>query len=127
MLKGNLSTRPFYNDRIVTVAIAVAAVLVVVASVVNISQLVRLSSERSAVRARLEADAREAARIRTEAEALQGQVDRVTLARLASSAREANQLIDQRTVFVDGPARATRGYIAARRQVDRHLTPGRAG
>lgn len=97
MLKGNLSTRPFYNDRIVTVAIAAVAVLVVVISAVNISQLVRLSSERSAVRARLEADAREAARIRTEAEALQGQVDRVTLARLASSAREANQLIDQRT------------------------------
>jgi Tfp pilus assembly protein PilN len=97
MLKGNLSTRPFYNDRIVTVAIVVAAVLVAAASVVNISQLVRLSSERSAVRARLEADATEAARIRTQAEALQGQVDRVTLARLASSAREANQLIDQRT------------------------------
>lgn len=97
MLKGNLSTRPFYNDRIVTVAIAAAALLVVVASVINISRLVSLSSERSAVRARLEADASEAARIRAEAEALQGRIDRATLTRLATSAREANQLIDQRT------------------------------
>lgn len=97
MLKGNLSTRPFYNDRLATVAIAVAAALVVVASVVNVTRLVSLSSERSEIRARLEADSREAARIRSEAEELQRRVDRVTLARLATSAREANQLIDQRT------------------------------
>jgi Tfp pilus assembly protein PilN len=97
MLKGNLSTRPFYNDRLVTVAIAVGAVLVLLASIVNATQLIGLSSERSDIRSRLEADTREAARIRSEAEALQGRVDRVTLARLATSAREANQLIDQRT------------------------------
>jgi Tfp pilus assembly protein PilN len=97
MLKGNLSTRPFYNDRLVTVAIGVAAALVLVATVVNLTRLVSLSSERSEIRTRLEADTREAARIRSEAETLQGRVDRVTLTRLATSAREANQLIDQRT------------------------------
>jgi len=97
MLKGNLSTRPFYNDRIVTVAIAAGAALILLATVFNATRLYTLSSERSQVRARVEADAREAARIRAEADALQGRIDRVTLARLATSAREANQLIDQRT------------------------------
>lgn len=97
MLKGNLSTRPFYNDRIVTIAIAVGAAIVLLASIVNATQLVNLSSERAEIRARLDADTREATRIRSEAEALQGRVDRVTLARLATSAREANGLIDQRT------------------------------
>jgi Tfp pilus assembly protein PilN len=97
MLKGNLSTRPFYNDRIVTAAIAVATVIVLVASIVNVTRLVNLSSKRSEIRSRLEADTQEATRVRAEAEALQGRVDRVTLARLATSAREANQLIDQRT------------------------------
>lgn len=97
MLKGNLSTRPFYNDRIVTAAIAVAAILVLLATIFSATRLYSLSSQRAEIRARLEADEREATRIRTEAEAMQGRVDRVTLARLADSAREANQLIDQRT------------------------------
>jgi Tfp pilus assembly protein PilN len=97
MLKGNLSTRPFYNDRLATVAIAVIAALVLLASIVNVTWLVSLSSERSEIRTRLDADSREAARIRGEAEALQERVDPVTLAGLAASAREANQLIDQRT------------------------------
>lgn len=97
MLKGNISSRPFYNDRVVTAAIAVFALVVVVVTAMNISSLASLSSERASIRARLQADAAEAARIRSEAEALQGRIDQVTLTRLADSAREANQLIDQRT------------------------------
>jgi Tfp pilus assembly protein PilN len=97
MLKGNLSTKPFYNDRLVSAAIAVLAALVLVASVVNVTRLVTLNSQRAEIRARLDADAAEAARIRAEAETLQARVDRVTLTRLANSAREANQLIDRRT------------------------------
>lgn len=97
MLKGNLSSRPFYNDRVVTAAIAVFALVVVIVTAMNVSSLASLSSERASIRARLQADAAEAARIRSEADALQGRIDKVTLTRLADSAREANQLIDQRT------------------------------
>jgi len=97
MLKGNISTRPFYNDRAVTAAIAVFALVVVVATALNVRNVVGLSSERASVRARLQADVAEAALIRSEAEALQGRIDQITLTRLADSAREANQLIDQRT------------------------------
>jgi Tfp pilus assembly protein PilN len=96
MLKGNLSTRPFYNDRTVTMAIAAFALVVLVVTVVNVTQLVTLSAERREIRTRLDADAAEASRIRTEAQALQGSLDRETLTQLGDSAREANQLIDQR-------------------------------
>lgn len=97
MLKGNLSTRPFYNDRLVTTAVAVFALIVVVVTVVNLTRLAGLLTDRAEIRVRLDADVREAARVRAEAEVLQGRVDRATLARLANSAKEANQLIDQRS------------------------------
>lgn len=97
MLRGNLSTRPFYNDRLVTMAIAFVGLLVVVATVYSVTRLVTLSRERAAIRARTTADVNEATRIRAEVEAMQRGVDRATLTRLAGSALEANQLIDQRT------------------------------
>lgn len=97
MLKGNLSTRPFYNDRIVTIAIAAFAILVLIVTVVNVTQLLTLSDERRSIRTRLDADTAEAVRIRSEAQALQSSLDRTTLAGLAAAAHEANQLIDQRT------------------------------
>lgn len=97
MLKGNLSTRPFYNDRLVTIAIVAFGVFVLLLTAFNVSRLVTLSNARASIQARSTADLDEAARVRAQAEALQGSVDGVTLARLAGSTREANQLIDQRT------------------------------
>lgn len=97
MLKGNLSSRPFYNDRVVTVVIGVLAALVLAATLFNIVRLYTLVTERAEIRARLDADTAEAARVRAEADTLQRGVDRVTLARLAASAREANTLIERRT------------------------------
>jgi Tfp pilus assembly protein PilN len=97
MLKGNLSTRPFYNDRIVSLAIGLAALVVVALTLINLTQLVTLSASRAAARERLQTHEQEAARIAAEAAALQGRIDRPTLVRLASSTREANRLIDERT------------------------------
>jgi len=97
MLRGNLSSRPFYNDRLVTVAIALAAVIVAAATVFTVSRLYSLSAERSTVRTQIEAEVREATRIRSEAAALQQRIDRDTLTRLTASTHEANALIDQRT------------------------------
>lgn len=97
MLKGNLSTRPFYNDRLATAAIAAFGVLVALFTVFNATRLVTLSRERAAIRARVAADESAAARLRAEVQTMQAGVDRNTLARLAASTQEANQLIDQRT------------------------------
>lgn len=97
MLKGNLSTRPFYNDRLVTAVIAIVGVLVALLTVFNATRLVALSRERTAIRVRVAADESAAAKLRAEVQTMQEGVDRATLARLAASTQEANQLIDQRT------------------------------
>jgi hypothetical protein len=97
MLRGNLSTRPFYNDRAVTVVIAAIAVVVVLLTVVNVTQLMSLSSRWGDVQGRLVAAREDAAAIRTGAAAAQQDVDRGTLMRLAASTEEANRLIEART------------------------------
>ena len=43
MLRSNLATRPFYNERAAHVAIGLAAVVVLAITVLNVVQVVRLS------------------------------------------------------------------------------------
>lgn len=97
MLRGNLATRPFYNERIVGLLLALIAVIVLALTVTNATRLLQLSSRRSELRAQIQADEATAARIRQTAADVQKGVDRATLVRLAGSAREANALIDERT------------------------------
>lgn len=97
MLRGNLATRPFYNERIVTLLLALVAAIVVALTVTNVTRLLQLSSRRSELRAQIAADESAAARVRQGAAAVQKGVDRSALAVLAGSAHEANLLIDQRT------------------------------
>jgi hypothetical protein len=97
MLRGNLATRPFYNERIVTLILALVAAIVLALTVTNVTRLMQLSSRRSELRGQINADVAAAARIRQNAAAVQKGVDRNTLVSLAGSAREANALIDQRT------------------------------
>ena len=52
MLKGNLSTRPFYNERLVSLAFGLIAVLAFFLTVFNAGQLISLSRERAALNSR---------------------------------------------------------------------------
>jgi hypothetical protein len=97
MLRGNLATRPFYNERLVTLLLALIALVAVALTVFNASRLLQLSSRRSELRAQMDEDSANAARIRGNAVAVQNSVDRAALLSLAGSAREANSLIDART------------------------------
>lgn len=97
MLRGNLATRPFYNERLVSAALIALALAVIALTVFNVTRLTDLSSRRSALRAEIAADEAEAGRIRAEAAAIQGSVDRTALQSLAGSTRLANTLIDART------------------------------
>jgi hypothetical protein len=97
MLKGNLSTRPFYNQRLAAAAVGFVALVVVLLTAYNATRLIALSAERRELKARIDRDRGEAAAIRGDAQARQRTVDRAVLARLATSAVEANDLIDQRT------------------------------
>jgi hypothetical protein len=97
MLRGNLATRPFYNERLVTLALVVLTVVVVALTIFNAAKLVSLSSRRSALRAEIAADETQAAQIRANATAVQNSVDRAALNDLAGSTRLANNLITART------------------------------
>jgi len=96
MLRGNLSTRPFYNERLVSLVLGLIAVVALALAAFNLTQILSLSSERSTLRSQIDADTAEAARIRADATAVQQTIDRPTLSALLVSTREANRLIDQR-------------------------------
>ncbi|HYN08604.1 MAG TPA: hypothetical protein VES67_14575 [Vicinamibacterales bacterium] len=97
MLKGNLSTRPFYNEKVVSLALGGILLVAVGLTVFNVIQLVSLSRERRVLNSHIERDRAEAARISAQADAIQRTVDRSRLQLLAGGTREANALIDQRT------------------------------
>lgn len=97
MLRGNLSSRPFYNERLVGLVLAIVGAAALALAAFNATQLLSLSSKRSALQAEIDRDKGEATRIRTQAEALKKSVDQSTLKLLVGSTREANTLIDQRT------------------------------
>lgn len=97
MLRGNLATRPFYNERLVSLIMGFVAVIVLALTVSNVTRLIALSSRRSELRAQIGADEATAARIRQTAAEVQRGVDRKELVGLVGSAKEANALIDERT------------------------------
>ena len=97
MLRTNLSTRPFYNERRVHLAAAVVALVVIAFTAWNVARLVTLSSRRSELRTQIVEDENVAADLRRRAEALERGVDTAALFEAAESAREANAVIERRT------------------------------
>ncbi|MDP6581391.1 MAG: hypothetical protein QF681_12120, partial [Vicinamibacterales bacterium] len=96
MLRTNLATRPFYNERAVYMALVVVAVvgLAVMASLVL--QIVDLSARNTELTARAERAGREGAELSAQAAEIQRTVSPQALDEVAAAAREANLLIDQR-------------------------------
>ena len=48
MLRGNLSTRPFYNERLVGLALTLLFVIAIAATLLNARELIARSGERAA-------------------------------------------------------------------------------
>jgi hypothetical protein len=97
MLKGNLSTRPFYNDRLVAITIAVIAVAVVALTAFNATQLRSLSTQRSGLRGKIDKDVNDARSIERKTRELMSSIDAPAMKLLTNSVHETNDLIDQRT------------------------------
>ena len=97
MIRTNLSTRPFYNERVVRSWLLGAALVVVAATTFNVTRLLYYShsdTEREGTASRDEALAAE---LRRSAARLRGSVDAKLIDRASLEAREANELIDRRT------------------------------
>lgn len=97
MLRSNLSTRPFYNERGVHIAIGIAAVLIAALTIWNLFQVVSLSQQNTELATRVNGDHAEAQQLTRTAAEIRGKIDQRELQLVVDSAREANALIDQRT------------------------------
>src|SRR3954471_4316553 len=97
MLRTNLATRPFYNERAIHLVLAAAAIVVLAITFVNVSRIVTLSRRNTELSARTNADRAEASRLSTEAARIRRSINKDELALVVNAAQEANTLIDQRT------------------------------
>jgi Tfp pilus assembly protein PilN len=97
VLRTNLSTRPFYNERGVHLLLAVAVALVVLLTAFNAIRVITLSRQNTELSSLINNDRNEAQRLTREAQKIRAGINQDELAATAAAADEANVLIDQRT------------------------------
>lgn len=97
MIRSNLSTRPFYNERAVHLAIGGAALVVLALTAVNVVRVLTLSRQNTEYSRRINGDRVEMEQLATSATEVRRGIDQKELQVVVDSAREANALIDQRT------------------------------
>jgi Tfp pilus assembly protein PilN len=97
VIRTNLSTRPFYNERVVHLALIFLAVVVVAASVFNVTRILRYSSSDTRLATQASRDEARSADLRQQAASLRASVDPQQVELASVGARQANDLIDRRT------------------------------
>lgn len=97
MLRTNLSTRPFYNERAVQLLLLLAGVIVLALTAFNIVRIVSLSRQNTELSSGTVRDREEAERLRREAAAIRSGINQAELKTIVAAAQEANTLIEQRT------------------------------
>ena len=97
MLRTNLSTRPFYNERAVQLLLLLVAVLVAILTAYNALRIVSLSRQNTELSTLINRDLAEADRLSREAQRIRAGIDQARLKAIAEAAATANMLIDQRT------------------------------
>jgi len=96
MLRTNLATRPFYNERLVHWMLGVALALVAAFTVFNAVRLVSLSTRQAALSAEASRDEARAADLTRRAGSIRRSIDPAAVARVTDAAAEANTLVDAR-------------------------------
>lgn len=96
MLRTNLATRPFYNERAVRVGVGAAIVLVAALTAFNVLQVLSLDARNSETAARADAAESETARYQQEARAITQALSAGTVSIVNQAAQEANLLIERR-------------------------------
>jgi Tfp pilus assembly protein PilN len=97
MLRTNLSTRPFYNERAVHALAAAVALIVVAVTAWQVLRVIRLSRDKTELNTAIRRDRNETDYRQKEAAQIRSGLDQQELAVVAARAKEANELIDQRT------------------------------
>jgi hypothetical protein len=97
VITTNLATRPFYNQRIVHFWILVAALILGLATAINVTRLRHYSLSDTELAAQTTRDESRAAELRAAAAKERASVDAKQIEAASGQAREANDLIDRRT------------------------------
>lgn len=97
MLRGNLSTRPFYNERAVQLLLLLAGVIVFALTLFNVTRIISLSQQNTQLASSTSSERDESARLRREAATIRRGINQAELKTIVTAAEEANILIDQRT------------------------------
>ena len=96
MLRTNLATRPFYNERAVYLVLGLVAAVGLVALYLEAGRVIELSRLNTDRTQQAEIAEREGSRLAVLAAGIQRSVSAAALDEVAAAAREANLLIDQR-------------------------------
>ena len=97
MIRTNLSTRPFYNDRLVRLWLIGIAIVVLAVTAFNVSRVMRYSRSDTQLATQASRDEARAADLRRQAAGLRASVDLKQVDFASADARQANDLIDRRT------------------------------
>jgi hypothetical protein len=97
VLRTNLSTRPFYNERAVHLLLGLVAVLVLALTAFNVWRIVTLSRQNTEITSRTSQNRVEADRLTQDAVRIRRGLNQNELKVIAAAADEANVIIDQRT------------------------------
>ena len=97
MIRTNLATRPFYNERAVSLWLLLFLVVVVAATVFNTTRVLRYSHSDTELGTTASQDEARATELRASAARLRNSVDAKQIELASNEARLANDLIDRRT------------------------------
>jgi Tfp pilus assembly protein PilN len=97
MIRSNLSTRPFYNERAIRLWLLLGVVVVAAATLFNVARISRYSGTNTELAAQAARDEAREAELRAAATKLRGTVDIKQIEAASADARQANDLIDRRT------------------------------
>jgi Tfp pilus assembly protein PilN len=97
VIRTNLSTRPFYNERAVHSWLLGAAIVVVLFTLFNGWRILHYSGSNTELAAQAARDEARATELRAGASKLRATVDPRQIEAVSADAREANDLIDRRT------------------------------
>jgi hypothetical protein len=96
VLRTNLSTQPFYNDRLVAVGIAAVALVAAGLTIFNATRIWTLQSQSRELGQVVRQNDLEARELRQKAQAIRQGINRDRLGAVQAEAALANQLIDRR-------------------------------
>jgi type IV pilus assembly protein PilN len=97
VIRTNLSTRPFYNERAVHTWLLLAAAVVAVMTAFNVTRVLRYSRSDTRLAGEAARDEGRAGQFRQQAALLRSSVDPRQIDFASTEARQANELIDRRT------------------------------